>query len=262
MTVEQLIQQLGEQQVVAFFLVLARVSPLFVLAPLFSSRSVPARVRGTVAVALAIGLGPVAGRGAQIDLDTWNLAGMIGKEILVGAAFAFALAAFFAAIQVAGTFLDTLIGFSYGGLIDPITGTQSAVITQLYAFIGVAIFIAIGGEAWVIQGISETYEVVPMDAYPHLGTLVAGADAAFVSVFSAAIQVAGPVVLALILADAAFGVVSRVVPQLNVFAVGFPAKVFIGLLLIGVTLPFVADWFAQELQRDVGAALQTLRVEG
>lgn len=260
MTVEQLIQQLGEQQVVAFFLVLARVSPLFVIAPLFSSRSVPTRVRGTIAVGLAIGLGPIAGRGAQIDLDTWNLAGLIGKEILVGGAFAFALAAFFAAMQVAGTFLDTLIGFSYGGLIDPITGTQSAVVTQLYAFIGVMIFIAIGGDAWVIQGVAETYEVVPLDAYPKLGALVAGADSAFVSVFSAAIQVAGPVVLALILADAAFGVVSRVVPQLNVFAVGFPAKVFVGLVLIGVTLPFVAGWFAEELQRDVGAALQTLQV--
>jgi hypothetical protein len=97
------------------------------------------------------------------------------------------------------------------------------------------IFIAIGGDAWVIQGVAETYEVVPLDAYPKLGALVAGADSAFVSVFSAAIQVAGPVVLALILADAAFGVVSRVVPQLNVFAVGFPAKVFVGLVLIGVS---------------------------
>jgi len=262
MTVEQLIQQLGEQQVTAFFLVLARVSPLFVLAPLFSSRSVPARVRGIVAVALAIGLGPVVGRNAQIDLELWNLAGLLGKEILVGASFAFALAAFFAAIQVAGAFLDTLIGFSYGGLIDPITGTQSAVISQLYAFIGVGVFIAIGGDAWVIEGLARTYTIVPMDAYPQLASLVRGADAAFVGVFAAAIQVAGPVVLALIVTDAAFGVVSRVVPQLNVFAVGFPAKVFVGLLLLGATLPFVAGWFAEELQRDVGAALQTLKVAG
>jgi flagellar biosynthetic protein FliR len=66
--------------------------------------------------------------------------------------------------------------------------------------------------------------------------------------------------LALILTDAAFGVVSRVVPQLNVFAVGFPAKVVVGLLLIGVTLPFVAGWIATELQRDVGSALDTLKV--
>jgi flagellar biosynthetic protein FliR len=75
-----------------------------------------------------------------------------------------------------------------------------------------------------------------------------------------ALEVAGPVMLALILTDAAFGVVSRVVPQLNVFAVGFPAKVVVGLLLVAATLPFVANWISGELQQDVGAALQAIRV--
>ncbi len=65
--------------------------------------------------------------------------------------------------------------------------------------------------------------------------------------------------LALILTDAAFGVVSRVVPQLNVFAVGFPAKVVVGLLLVGASLPFVAGWISGELQQDVGSALQAIR---
>ena len=68
--------------------------------------------------------------------------------------------------------------------------------------------------------------------------------------------------LAVVLTDAAFGVVSRVVPQLNVFAVGFPAKVTVGLVLIGASLPFVAGWLGDELQRSVAAALQTLRVAG
>jgi flagellar biosynthesis protein FliR len=68
------------------------------------------------------------------------------------------------------------------------------------------------------------------------------------------------VVIAVTLTDAAFGVVSRVVPQLNVFAVGFPAKVTVGLLVLGVSLPFAAGWLSDELQRSVGAALETLRV--
>ena len=73
-------------------------------------------------------------------------------------------------------------------------------------------------------------------------------------------EVAGPVLLALILTDAAFGVVSRVVPQLNVFAVGFPAKIVVGLLLVAATLPFVAGWIGDELQQDVATALQAIRV--
>jgi flagellar biosynthesis protein FliR len=259
-TAQQLIAQFGEQQVVAFFAVLARISPLFAFAPLFSSKSVPTRVRGIIAVALAVGLTPVVAEGATLPTDPWGLGGLIGKEILVGAGFAFSLAALFAALQVAGSFLDTLVGFSFGGLVDPITGVQSAVLSQMYSLIGVLIFIVIGGDAWVIQGLARTYDVVGIDQVPDLGTLVAGADHAFTSIFLSAIQVAGPIMLALILTDAAFGVVSRVVPQLNVFAVAFPAKVTVGLLLIGVTLPFTGAWLAGQLQESVLQALQTLKV--
>jgi len=95
---------------------------------------------------------------------------------------------------------------------------------------------------------------------PDLGSLVGGVDVAFVSIFASAIQVAGPVVLALALTDAAFGLVSRVVPQLNVFGVGFPAKVAVGLLLIGVSLPFVAGWLADGVQGSISDALRALKV--
>jgi flagellar biosynthetic protein FliR len=254
-----IMEQLGQQHVAGFFLVLARVSPLFVLAPLFSSQLLPPRVRGIVAVALAIGLTPVVARG-KLPLDTLSLATLVGKELLVGMAFAFALGALFAALSVAGTFLDTAIGFSFGSIVDPITGSSAAVLAQLYALIGVLIFIAIGGDAWVIQGLARTYELVPIEAYPALGTLTAGSLAAFVGIFAAAIQVAGPVLLALILTDAAFGMVSRVVPQLNVFAVGFAAKIVVGLLVLGVTLPFMAGWLSNELESSVSDALRMLRV--
>lgn len=256
----ELISRFGEQHVVAFFGVLARLSPLFVLAPLFSSRSVPARVRGVVAVALAIGLTPVAARGAELPTGAVELGGLVAKELLVGAGFAFAIGALFAAVTVAGALLDTLVGFSYGGIVDPVTGNQSAVLGQVYALVGVLIFIAIGGDAWVIRGLAETYDVVGLAETPSLARLVAGAGAAFVAIFGSALQVAGPVLLALILTDAAFGVVSRVVPQLNVFAVGFPAKIVVGLVLVGATLPFVAGWLAVELQRSVAAGLDMLAV--
>ena len=252
-------QQLGEQQVAGFFLVLARVSPLFVLAPLFSSNLLPARVRGIVAVALAIGLLPVVAH-RRIPLETFELAGLVGKELLVGLAFAFALGALFAALSVAGTFLDTSIGFSFGSIVDPISGAQSAVLAQLYALIGVLIFIAIGGDAWVVQGLARTYELVPLESFPSLGLMTSGALKAFVGIFGAAIQVAGPVLLALILTDAAFGMVSRVVPQLNVFAVGFAAKIVVGLLVLGVTLPFLAGWLTGELEASVTDALRMLKV--
>jgi flagellar biosynthetic protein FliR len=254
-----IVQQFGEQQVAGFFLVLARVSPLFVLAPLFSSQLLPPRVRGIVAVALAIGMVPVVAR-EKIATDAFSFAGLVGKELLVGMAFAFALGALFAALSVAGTFLDTSIGFSFGSIVDPISGSSAAVLSQLYALIGVVIFIAIGGDAWVVQGMARTYELVPLEAFPSINAMTSGALTAFVGIFAAAIQVAGPVMLALILTDAAFGMVSRVVPQLNVFAVGFAAKIVVGLLVLGVTLPFLAGWLSRELEASVTDALRMLRV--
>lgn len=260
---EEILARFGEQQVAGFFLVLGRISPLFLLAPLFSSKLLPVRARGIVAVALAIGIAPIAmnaGDGAQLPLDLWSLAGLMLKEMLVGLAFAFGLAALFAAIQVAGNLLDTLIGFSFGALVDPMTGTSGGALNQLYALVGVAIFVVIGGDAWVIQGLARSYEAIPLADAPAIGSLVEGAQVAFSGILGAAIQVGAPVLLAVLLTDVAFGLVSRVVPQLNVFAVGFPAKVTVGLVVVGASLPFVAGWLGDELQRSVAAALQTLRV--
>jgi flagellar biosynthesis protein FliR len=255
-----LLDQLGGGPVAAFFLVLGRVSPLFVLAPLFSSKSLPMRVRGLAAVAIAFGLAPIVRHGAEVPVDGLLLGGLMLKEILVGLAYAFTLGALFAAVTTAGALVDTLIGFSFGALVDPVTGNQSSVLTNMYALVGVMIFIAIGGDGWVIQGLARTYELVPMLDAPALGSLVKGAQTAFASVFVSAVQICAPILLVLVITDAAIGVVSRVVPQLNVFAVSFPAKTVVGLVLIGVSLPFAADWLADELQRSVGAALRSLQV--
>jgi flagellar biosynthetic protein FliR len=255
-----LITDFGEQRVLAFFLVLARISPLFLLAPLFSSKMVPVRVRSVVAVGLAIGLSPVVAAGTHLPTDIMGIGSLLGKELLVGGAFAYALAATFAALAVAGSFLDTTIGFSYGSLVDPVNGNQSAVLSSAYSMIGLMVFIAIGGDAWVIKGLARTYDVVSLTQYPSLGHLVDGASGAFVGVFTSAFEVAGPVLLALILTDAAFGMVTRVVPTLNAFQVAIPAKVVLGLLLVGASMPFVAGWLATELQNDVRTALESLRI--
>ena len=119
-----LLQQVSEQQLAGFMLVLARVSPLFLLAPIFSSKMLPARARGVAAVALAFGLAPWALHGQHVSLDGLSLAGLIGKELLVGLAYAFALAAVFAAISVAGSLLDTAIGFSFGSMRISCTDTD------------------------------------------------------------------------------------------------------------------------------------------
>src|ERR1700754_2128723 len=102
MAPDQILANFSEQQVAAFFLVLARISPLFIIAPLFSSKMIPARARTVIALGMAIGLMPVVKHGV-IDLSPLGFGALLIKEVIVGLAFAYALAAMYAALQVAGS---------------------------------------------------------------------------------------------------------------------------------------------------------------
>jgi flagellar biosynthesis protein FliR len=259
-SVSDLLAQIGGAQSAGFILVLARLTPLFVLAPLFSSRQLPPRVRTVVACALAVGLTPIAMHGQHVPNDALALAALVFKELLVGLAFALSLALLFAAVSSAGALLDMLVGFSFGSIVDPLTGNQSAVLTQLYGLVALAVFVAIDGTSWVIGGLARTYELVPLSAAPDVRTLAGGVVAGFTTIFASALEVAAPVLLAMVITDAAFGVVTRVVPQLNVFAVGFPVKVVVGLLVVAASLPFVSGWISDQLQLSVAQALQTIKL--
>ncbi|MBS1677692.1 MAG: flagellar biosynthetic protein FliR [Actinobacteria bacterium] len=254
------IETLDRNTLVGFILVLARVAPLFLLAPPFSSSMVPVRARVIVAVAVAIGLAPLALHGQAIPADAVTIVELILKEIVIGLAFAMAIASLFAGVNAAGAMIDTQMGLNFGSLINPVDNTQSGTMSQLYAMVGILVFIVIDGEAWVIRGLSRTYELVPMLEMPSIARMTAAVSSAFAGIFTAALEVAAPVLLALILTDVAFGVVSRVVPQLNVFAVGFPAKIIVGLLVVAAALPFLGTWFYDQLQHSVETGLSGIGV--
>lgn len=245
----------GGQSVTAFFLVLGRVSPLFVLAPLFSAKQIPTRVKGIVAVALSIGLTGLAMHGQQIPTSPLQVAGLLVVQVLVGILFAFAVAALLAAVQTAGGLADIVSGFSFGATIDPINGNQGGTFSELYGLIGVMLFIAIGGDAWLLRGMARTFTLVPLTKAPQLGSLASAAEMSFASIFTSALEVAAPVVMALLITDVAFGMVSRVVPQMNVFSVAFPLKVGVSLVVVAATLPFLGGWMSNQIYTSVATAL-------
>ena len=247
--------QIAAKGIVAFVLVMGRVGPLFLLAPVFSSRMIPARVKAILAGAISLVMTPLAMHGERIPTDSLQVAPLMVKEVTIGLAFALAIGVLAAAVQAAGGLLDTLIGFSFGATVDPINGNQGGAFARLYMMLGTAMFIAIGGDAWMLRGISRTFKLVPLTKAPQITSLVNGAEQAFAQIFVAAIEVAAPVLLALLITDVAFGVVSRVVPQLNIFAVGFPTKVAVAMLVVAASLPFVANWIGGQLPSTVAEAL-------
>ncbi len=183
---DQVLAQFGGMQTAGFILVLARITPLFLVAPLFSSRQIPPRVRTIVAVALAVGLTPIAMHHQQVPNDILTLFGLVLKELLVGLAFALSIALLFAAVSSAGAMLDMLVGFSFGSIVDPLTGNQSAVLTQLYGLVALAVFVVIDGISWVVGGLSRTFDLIPLTAAPDVAALATGVVSTFTTIFASA----------------------------------------------------------------------------
>ena len=258
LTLNTLLHQIGGAKVTGFFLVLARVTPLFILAPLFSSPMMPPRVRSVVAVGLAIGLTPIAVHGQQHSHRP-----AVGGRPARGATarrrrVRVRVGAVFAAIEAAGSITDLVAGFSFGSIIDPVDNNQGGVMTTLYGLVGLAMFIAIGGDAWTLRGLARTFNLVPLTKAPQIASLTSGVEQAAASIFVSALEVAAPVLLALLITDVAFGMVSRIVPQVNIFGVGFPMKVGVAMLIVSASLPFLGAFMSDQISNAVLNALHTI----
>ena len=249
---------LATNDIVAFVLVLSRVGGLFALAPVFSAKMIPLRAKVLLASAVSLALMPLASHGQHLPSDAPRIALLILKEAGVGLAFAFALAALAAAVQSGAALLDTVIGFSFAALVDPINNQQNAVLGEFYTLFATMIFLAIGGDHLMLMGLARTYEVLPLSAMPDVSVLAAHSLDALEQVLALGLEIVAPAVLALVVTDAALGVVARAVPQMNVFVVGLPAKLIAGFAVIAASLPFVAIHLQDDLQSSVLQALQTL----
>lgn len=252
--------QVAITQVISFGLVLARVAGLFILAPVFSARAVPAQARAAVALALALALTPIAQEGQTVPSDLADAGLLIVKEALVGIAFAFAVGAVVAAIQFGAGLVDTLIGFSYAAIIDPFSSIQGGVLGQLYSLFVAVVVVVTGGLEMMVAGLAGTYEVIPLAASPSFASLAQLAVDGFARVFVLGLEVTAPVIIALVVVDAALALVARAAPQLNVFAVGLPAKILVGVAVIAASMPFVAGHVSDALEGAVLDSLRTLKV--
>jgi flagellar biosynthetic protein FliR len=256
--VEVQLPQIAAEQLAAYVLVLTRVGGLFVLAPIFSARALPAQAKVVCAAALALALTPLASRGQPIPADVAGMTVLIVKEAIVGLAFAFALSAIVAAVQTAAGLIDTMSGLSYASLVDPFTSIQGGVFGQLYSLFVAVVLVVTGGDQIMIAGLAGTFDVVPLTATPSYDVLGQIALDTFAQVFVLGLEVAAPALIALVVVDAALALVARAAPQLNMFSVGLPAKLLVAVAVVMSSLPFVADHVRAELESTVAQTLSTL----
>lgn len=245
-------------EVLGFLLVLSRVGGLFVLAPVFSAAMIPMRIKLTLAMGISLALMPIAVHGQTVPMDVGAFSLLLLKEIGVGLVFAFPMALAGAAVQAGASVLDTLVGFSFSSILDPVNNQQTAILGQFYTLFAVMVLLMSGGDHIMIEGLGASYRALPITAYPHIGALTAGALGAFAQVWTIGLEIAAPALVALVITDAAIGLISRAVPQMNVFVVGMPAKILVGMTVIAATLPFVSNQIQGALVQSVTQAVQTL----
>jgi len=219
---------------VGFCLVLARASAWVTISPPFNTPSIPVRVRVGFAVALAFLLARSVGPSVE-DISTPALVGALLTQVLAGLVLGFFVYVAFAAVQAAGDLIDLQVGFSLGGVIDPLSGNNSAPIGRLQQLLGLAILFSIDGHLAIVAAFIRSVEVAP------LGTLDAavvaeGLAQLVVVLLAAAIEIALPILTALFLTEVALGLLGKAAPQLNILVIGFAAKAMIAFALLGATL--------------------------
>ena len=252
----------GMTQIVTFILVLARVGGIFTTAPVFGNVHLSPMVRVAIALSLAFVFFPMARFDAS-HLELLSFVVTIVKEAIVGLAMGFLAALMFAAIEMAGTFVDLQVGFGFAEVVDPMTRERSAVLGQLQNLAATLLFLALNGHHIMIRGLAESFSIIPIGGMTFSPEAAGNIMQLFAAMFLAALKIGAPVVGAIFLTDVALGILARTVPQLNVFVVGLPAKLAVALIAFIAIMPMAFTVMAglfSGLHRDLLVLLKHLSV--
>ena len=222
----------------ALLLGTARATGFVLLAPPFNSRSIPAPVQGAFAMALSLLLSTqIAPSMPEVTAGFLVVAAV--TEVVIGAGLGFVVQLLFTAVQMAGDLLDVTGGFSLQPAYDPLAMTQNSNVGRLHYLLAITLLFTSGGHLLIVKGFATSYEGLPVGADVPTDQLAAVLLTAFSMMFLAALQIAGPMVAVLLLADVALALLSRAAPALNIFAIGFPVKIMLTLAMLGLTFPLL-----------------------
>lgn len=225
-----------------------RIGACFMVAPAFGALFVPARVRLVLAGAVAFLVAPLVSSPAVAPFS-WAGVIITIQQIIIGVALGFALQVLFDAVAMGGQLLANSMGLSFAFNVDPMRGTGTAALGQLYALLVMLTFLALDGHLAIIEVLVDGFRTLPIGetglGSAQLWTLVSWGT----TIFSGALAVALPGLTALLIVNIAFGVMSRAAPTLNLFAVGLPISLVFGLVIALVGLPSLQTSFVRLLEQ-------------
>ena len=225
-------------------LVLFRIAGLMVSAPLLSSAAIPLRIRAFIALVLALAVFPLVGQVGTVPNSLAALAVAAGGEVVLGLLMGFAVSLVFTGIQVGAEMVGQQMGFSMAQLVDPLSQITTDVLSQFYLLLATLIFVLMNGHLVLIKSLAHTFQTVPLLQAPAVdANLVHSLVSILADSFILGVRVAGPALVAIFLATAALGFISRTVPQLNILAAGFPVNISLAFILLAASIGVVFTLF-------------------
>jgi flagellar biosynthetic protein FliR len=233
-----------------------RVTAFLIIAPPFSYAGFPARIKAMLGVGLAIAISPLVTPG-YTALDTGPFLVAIVMQLVIGLFMGFLVFITFSAVQSAGNLIDLFGGFQLAQAFDPQAMVNGAQFTRLFHMAALALLFSTDGYQLVLGGLMRTFTAIPvnvvLDRAPSADALVGG----FSQLFLASVQIAGPMIVVLFLADVGLGLLTRVAPAINAFALGFPLKILITVMFGGVVFLALPRVVASLTEGAVGAMMGT-----
>jgi flagellar biosynthesis protein FliR len=222
----------------AFVFPLARVLGLMATAPVFGNAAIPRRIRLALGLAIAFAIAPALPAMPAIPAGSWEGLIILAQQVLIGVLMGFTLRVAFVAIDVAGELVGLQMGLSFAVFYDPQTSAQTPVLAEFLSLLTTLIFLAMNGHLLTISVLAESFELLPVAGAPISMNSSEALLRWSATMFSTGVLLSLPMVAALLIANIAMGVLSRVAPQLNLFAVGFPVTIAAGFIVLLISLPY------------------------
>ncbi len=240
----------------AFLLPLFRIASMLMVMPIVGTQLVPRRVRLYIAVAFTLPLAPILPPMPVIDALSLQAILLIAEQIIIGVMLGFALQMLFHIFVFAGQTISMQMGLGFASMMDPATGVSVPVLGQFLLMLITLLFLAVNGHLVVFEVMAESFTTLPVGQAIDVGNYAIMAGR-LTWVISAALLLALPAVSSLLVINIAFGVMTRAAPQLNIFTIGFPLTLIMGMIIFWISTAEILTHF-NNLTTDTLALLRGL----
>jgi flagellar biosynthetic protein FliR len=225
-----------------------RILGVFASAPIFSSRSVPMRTKIGLAFVIAVCIQPALPETPVVSLTSSEALGAVIQQIAIGVAIGLAVRIVFAAVEMAGEIIGLQMGLNFAGFFDPATNSQTSTVGRFFGNMAMLLFVVLNGHLLLIMAVAASFETFPVGDGMLQAVRAMRLHELGGIIFYYGLWIALPMIGMLLFINVVMGIMSRIAPQMNVFAIGFPLTLSIGLLGMAFTLPMMDRPVSQLMQ--------------